>query len=119
MHHFHYFNSSLSSLNYLRTIFVWSIFIKFSLQIQGLIEEKNQLFESLEREKGRLAESEEQVSKLNAAKADLERQLQELSDRISEVEDRNADLGRQKKKNEQEINELKKKNQVLPCAIAF
>lgn len=81
-------------------------------QIANLIEEKNQLFANLEKEKAHLAETEEQVQKLNSMKADLERQLQELSDRIAEMEDRNEDLQRAKKKGESEINDLKKKNQV-------
>lgn len=66
----------------------------------------------MEKEKAHLAESEEQVQKLNALKADMERQLQELNDQVAELDDRNENLNRAKKKGEQEISELKRKNQV-------
>lgn len=76
------------------------------------MDEKTALFESLEKEKANLAESEERYTKLNAAKVELERQLGELSERIAEMEDRQNEMGRQHKKDEAEINELRKKNTV-------
>lgn len=48
------------------------------LQVAGLVEEKNALFLSLEKEKSNLQDAEERNQKLAALKADLDKQLAEV-----------------------------------------
>ncbi|VDM73728.1 unnamed protein product [Strongylus vulgaris] len=48
------------------------------LKVAGLVEEKNQLFLNLEKEKANLQDAEERNQKLAALKADLDKQLAEV-----------------------------------------
>ncbi|VDO88332.1 unnamed protein product [Heligmosomoides polygyrus] len=86
-------------------------------QVAGLVEEKNALFLSLEKEKSNLQDAEERNQKLAALKADLDKQLAEVQDRLADMEDRNSDLNRLKKKMEQEIAEHKKHAQDLELSL--
>ena len=86
-------------------------------QVAGLVEEKNQLFLNLEKEKAALQDSEERNQKLQAIKADLDRQLNDVQDRLADMEERNNDLQRQKKKADQEIAETKKHVQDLELSL--
>ncbi|EYC06558.1 hypothetical protein Y032_0075g958 [Ancylostoma ceylanicum] len=86
-------------------------------QVAGLVEEKNQLFLNLEKEKANLQDAEERNQKLAALKADLDKQLAEVQDRLADMEDRNNDLSRLKKKYEQEIAEHKKHAQDLELSL--
>ncbi|XP_060521426.1 myosin heavy chain, muscle isoform X45 [Cylas formicarius] len=73
-----------------------------------LLNEKTELLNSLEGEKGTLSETQERANKLQAQKNDLESQLQETQDRLSQEEDARNQLLQQKKKLEQEISGYKK-----------
>ncbi|PAV86100.1 hypothetical protein WR25_24427 isoform B [Diploscapter pachys] len=86
-------------------------------QVASLVEEKNQLFLNLEKEKANLQDAEERNNKLTALKADLEKQLTNITDRLADMEERNEDLQRQKKKADQEISETKKKVQDLEISL--
>ncbi|CAI4225176.1 unnamed protein product [Auanema sp. JU1783] len=86
-------------------------------KVADLVEEKNQLFSSLEKEKANLQESEERNQKLQQIKADLDRQLNDVQDRLADMEERNNDLLRQKKKQEQEISDAKKHAQDLELSL--
>ncbi|GMR57873.1 hypothetical protein PMAYCL1PPCAC_28068 [Pristionchus mayeri] len=77
-------------------------------QLSSLVEEKNALFLSLEKEKANLQEAEEKNTKLEALKADLDRQLNDISNRLEDMEERNNDLQKQKKKADNDINSLQK-----------
>lgn len=86
-------------------------------QVAKLVEEKNQLYLSLEKEKAAFNEADERANKLQGQKNDLDRQCGDLTDRLADVEDRNADLQRIKKKGEQEIESLKKTSQDLEMSL--
>lgn len=116
----------------------------YEAQLAKLTAEKNELFMQLQSEKNSLNTSEERTQKLNAQKADLERQVQvkplisegvillfrnwqrsnlgqflikDLSEKLANQEERSADLTKAKKKAEQEIDGLKKQIQDLELAL--
>ena len=67
-------------------------------QSTKLLEEKNNLFTTLEGAKQSLSETEEKLAKLGSLKGDADKQLAELNERLADQEDRNADVSRAKKK---------------------
>uniref|UniRef100_A0A0N4ZL86 Myosin head n=1 Tax=Parastrongyloides trichosuri TaxID=131310 RepID=A0A0N4ZL86_PARTI len=81
--------------------------IKLESKVETITKEKDLISEKLEKETAALKEAEEHKKKLEAIKADLDREVSSLNDRVSDMEDRNADLQRQKKKCEQDISDLK------------
>ncbi|CAD6186727.1 unnamed protein product [Caenorhabditis auriculariae] len=86
-------------------------------QVADLVEEKNQLFTSLEKEKANLADAEERNAKLTALKSQLESKLNDIENKLQDMEERNEDLQRQKKKADQEIAEVKKHAQELELSL--
>jgi len=73
-----------------------------------LLQEKNDMMITLESTKGSAADFLEKQAKLQAQKADLEAQVNELSSRLSSEEDARNSLFQGKKKTDQEIGSLKK-----------
>lgn len=57
-----------------------------------LLEEKNQLFSTLETTKASLSDAEDRLGKLQSQKNELDRELADVNDRLADQEDRNADL---------------------------
>ncbi|CAI5453365.1 unnamed protein product [Caenorhabditis angaria] len=86
-------------------------------QVADLIEQKNELFLNLEKEKSNLAEAQEQNDRLNQLKATLESKLTDIEGKLEDMQERHDDLARQKKKTEGELSESKKQVQDLELSL--
>ncbi|XP_069700196.1 myosin heavy chain, muscle isoform X3 [Periplaneta americana] len=82
-----------------------------------LLQEKAELLNTLEGEKGSLSDFQEKSNKLQAQKADLESQLHDTQERLQQEEDARNQLFQGKKKLEQEIAGLKKDIEDLELAV--
>ncbi|XP_075220629.1 myosin heavy chain isoform X32 [Lycorma delicatula] len=82
-----------------------------------LLQEKTDLLQNLEGEKGSLASFQEKSAKLQAQKNDLESQLTDTQERLQQEEDARNQLFQQKKKLEQEVAGLKKDVEDLELAV--
>ncbi|KAI1301484.1 Myosin heavy chain, muscle [Halotydeus destructor] len=82
-----------------------------------LLQEKNDLFTTLESERGGSGDLEERLQRCVAQKGDLELQLQELQDRLSHEEDAASNLSAGKKKLEGDVAHAKKEIEDMELAL--
>ncbi|KAJ8318328.1 hypothetical protein KUTeg_003419 [Tegillarca granosa] len=94
--------------------------IKKELEQQNvtLMEQKNDMYLSLQTEQDNLIEAEEKIEKLISQKADYESQLKELEERLLDEEDAAAELEELKKKLGAENDDLKKDIEDLENSLA-
>ncbi|KAI6233418.1 Myosin-3 [Aphelenchoides fujianensis] len=97
------------------TLRTWPWFVLYG-RVRPMLKtgkEKEEI-EALEK---KIAENEEKASKLQAQKADLDRQVDDLSGRLEDMEDRSADLQRSKKKLEGDVEAARKQAQDLELSL--
>uniref|UniRef100_A0AC35UGU0 Myosin motor domain-containing protein n=1 Tax=Rhabditophanes sp. KR3021 TaxID=114890 RepID=A0AC35UGU0_9BILA len=91
--------------------------INLELKVNDISKERDQIAESLEKEKALLEEAEQQKKKLESIKAELDREVNNLNERVGDMEAKNTELQRQKKKCDQDIEDFKKNVQNLDLNI--
>ncbi|MQL20561.1 hypothetical protein EI008_26690 [Escherichia coli] len=72
-----------------------------------LSAERSKLLEALELTQGGSAAIEEKLTRLNSARQEVEKSLNDANDRLSEHEEKNADREKQRRKAQQEGENLK------------